>query len=244
MMSTSPKLYTLLYFSIFLTHIIFTQATDFPPCNANDKAVLLKVRDHFGGPNGRLSDWDDSTDCCSDWSFVGCGMQSGSEYGRINTVTFSRSWGLSGTIPSDFGNLPYLSFFTLADNINVTGTIPKSLTKLKKLYHLDLGMNSLTGPIPKELFQLKKLKVVDLSANLLSGVIPSSVSALPSLSEFNVSRNKLTGSLPALSKSLKSLDVSYNDLCGSIPNGLKRFGRKSFEHNKCLCGPPLAACHY
>lgn len=237
-LQNSPRL---LYLTLLFLFSHLTNATDFPPCNPQDKAVLLKIRDHFGGPNGRLSDWDNDTDCCSDWNFVGCGMNSGREYGRINTVTFSRSWGLSGTIPAEFGDLPFLSFFILADNINVTGPIPKSLGKLKNLYHIELDMNSLTGPIPNELFQLKKLKEVDLSANQLSGPIPPSVSSLPRLSQFNISHNKLTGSLPPLSKSLKSVDVSYNQLCGPIPSGLKGFPRASFEHNKCLCGPPLAA---
>ncbi|KMT15371.1 hypothetical protein BVRB_3g060760 [Beta vulgaris subsp. vulgaris] len=241
-MEITPKFSRLLHFStLFLSLFTFSTSTDFPICNTHDQAVLLKIRDHFGGPNGRLSEWDNDTNCCSDWDFVGCGTD-GKEYGRVDSVTFGRFSGLSGTIPSDFGNLPFLSFFILADNIDVKGTIPKSLAKLKKLYHLDLGMNSLTGPIPEELFKLKSVKVVDLSSNHLSGVIPSSVSALSSLSEFNVSHNKLTGSLPPLSKSLKSLDVSYNQLCGAIPSGLKRFRRGRFAHNKCLCGPPMAAC--
>ncbi|KNA16365.1 hypothetical protein SOVF_089600 [Spinacia oleracea] len=234
--------FSLLYLALLLiSHLTSTTATDFPPCNPDDKAVLLKVRDHFGGPNGRLSDWENDTDCCSEWSFVGCGMNSGREYGRINTVTFSRSWGLSGTIPSDLGDLPFLSFFILADNINVTGTIPKSLGKLKNLYHLELDTNSLTGPIPNELFKLKKLKVVDLSGNQLSGAIPPSVSSLSSLSEFNVNHNKLSGSIPPLPKSLKKVDLSYNQLCGPIPSGLKGFSPASFKNNKCLCGPPLVA---
>ncbi|XP_021724032.1 polygalacturonase inhibitor 1-like [Chenopodium quinoa] len=238
-MPTLLKL-SLIYFTLLFSYLTLTTATDFPPCNAQDKAVLLKVRDHFGGPNGRLSDWENDTDCCSEWSFVACGT-SGRAYGRIDSVTFSRSWGLSGTIPSDFGDLPYLGFFILADNINVTGTIPKSFGKLKNLYHIELDTNSLTGPIPNELFKLKKLKEVDLSANQLSGPIPPSVTSLLSLSQFNVSHNKLSGSIPPMPKSLKSIDVSNNQLCGPIPSGLKGFKRASFEHNKCLCGPPLAA---
>lgn len=241
-MSIHQILSLLLYFSLVLSYFPYSDATDFPPCNAHDEAVLLKIRDHFGGPNGRLEDWDNNTDCCSDWSFVGCGFNPGSEYGRIITVTISRGWGLSGNIPSDFGDLPYLSFLSLAENVNVTGPIPKSLSKLKKLYNLDLGMNGLSGPIPGELLGLKVLKDVDLSGNKLSGEIPPSVSSLSSLSQFNVSHNKLTGNIPKMSKSLKSLDVSYNQLCGQIPSGLNRFPSKSFEHNKCLCGSPLAAC--
>ncbi|XP_057534836.1 polygalacturonase inhibitor 2-like [Amaranthus tricolor] len=216
----TPLKFTILFYTSLIFFHIFSHATDFPPCNPQDKAVLLKVRDHFGGTTGRLSDWDNTTDCCSDWSFVGCGT-TGKSYGRIDTVTFSRSWGLSGSIPSDFGDLPYLSFFILADNINVTGSLPKSLGKLKRLYHIEMDSNSLIGPIPKELLQLKSLKEVDLSNNKLSGPIPPAVSSLSSLTQFNVSNNQL---------------------CGPIPSGLKKFGKTSFDNNKCLCGPPLTPC--
>ncbi|KAL2923781.1 Polygalacturonase inhibitor 1 [Bienertia sinuspersici] len=242
-MPTPPKHLLLLYYtSLLLTYLTFTNATDFPPCNAHDKAVLLRIRDHFGGPNGRLEDWSNNSDCCSAWNFIGCGSNPGDEYGRITTITFSRGWGLSGTIPSDFGDLPYLGFLSMAENVNVTGTIPESFSKLKKLYNLDLGSNSLSGPIPDKLFELKTLKIVDLSGNQLSGAIPPSVSSLSKLSQFNVSHNKLTGNIPRLPKSLKSLDVSNNQLCGPIPSGLNRFGAKMFEHNKCLCGSPLSPC--
>ncbi|KNA19172.1 hypothetical protein SOVF_064000, partial [Spinacia oleracea] len=143
------------------------------------------------------------------------------------------------TIPSEVGDLPFVAYLVLADNINVTGTIPKSISKLKYLFHLDLGRNSLTGPIPNELFKLKKLKEVDLSVNHLSGAIPPSILSLSSLSQFNISHNNFTDLIPSLPKSLKSIDVSYNQLCGPVPSGLKGFGRANFEHNKCLCGPPL-----
>ncbi|KAL2923787.1 Receptor-like protein 4 [Bienertia sinuspersici] len=50
--------------------------------------------------------------------------------------------GLSITIPSDFDHLPYLSALSIAENVNVTGTIPVSLAKLKELNSLHLSLNS------------------------------------------------------------------------------------------------------
>jgi len=221
-MKTPPNKFLLLHLTLlFLSSIYFSTSNaddDEFSCNANDKATLLKIRDHFGGPNGRLSDWDNNTDCCSDWSFVGCGKPAP---GRITVVTISRGWGLSGTLPPEFGDLPYLNFLSLAEMPKVTGPIPNSFSKLKRLQKLDLDSNSLSGPIPTFLGQLKRLQEVDLSNNKLSGIIPASLGSLPSLSQFN---------------------VSFNQLCGAIPTGLNKFAKSSFDHNKCLCGAPLAAC--
>jgi len=219
-MKTPPNMFLLLHLTLlFLSSIYFStsNADDDFFCNANDKATLLKIRDHFGGPKGRLDDWDNNTECC-DWNFVGCGKP---YPGRVTVVTISRGWGLSGTLPAEFGNLPYLSMLSLAEMPKVTGPIPNSFSKLQRLQNLDLGSNSLSGPIPSFLGKLKRLKEVDLSNNKLSGAIPASLGNLQSLSQFN---------------------VSFNQLCGAIPAGLKKFNKNVFEHNKCLCGAPLAPC--
>ena len=209
-------------------------------CNAHDKAILLKVKAHFG-PVGLLSEWDPNEDCC-DWPFIGCPGEGSSNQGRVTALTVSGGTGLSGTIPSEIGDLPLLDNLMFFDERNLTGPIPQTFSKLTNLRVLTLNSNSLSGSIPSFLGQLKKLAQVDLSDNRFSGPIPTSLGSLPKLSVFNVSHNMLTGSIPKLPSSLTSLDVSYNQLCGSIPSGLKKFGAAAFEHNKCLCGAPLPAC--
>jgi Leucine-rich repeat (LRR) protein len=61
-----------------------------------------------------------------------------------------------------------------------------------------------------------------------------------------IDHNEIYGSLPAEVAERKWLqfDISYNQLCGPIPQGryTHHFGAKRFEHNKCLCGAPLAPC--
>ncbi|KAK9664579.1 hypothetical protein RND81_14G053100 [Saponaria officinalis] len=218
-MDTFPYIFLILFCLAVTTTT--TSAADDLFCNAADKAALLKIRDHFGGPNGRLSDWDSTTDCCTDWSFVGCDLEYQGEPGRVTTVTISRGWGLSGTLPAEFGDLPFLSFLSLSDEPNVTGPIPQSYSKLSNLQKLELNSNSLSGPIPSFLGQLKKLQELDLSNNRFTGQIPASIGSLTGLNQFN---------------------VSFNQLCGAIPSGLKKFGAGAFAHNKCLCGAPLPAC--
>ena len=100
---------------------------------------------------------------------LACDREGSSTYGRVTAVTVPLNGVLSGTIPSDFGDLPFFQFLTIANNVNVTGSIPKSLGKLQKLYHFDLNSNSLKGPIPKEVLQLKSLKEINPSHDKLSG---------------------------------------------------------------------------
>jgi len=227
-MKTFPNMFLLLQLTlIFLSFIYFSKsnASNDLSCHPNDQAALLKIRDHFGGPNGPLSDWHTNSDCCiDDWEYVGClAEHQGSTIGRVIAVTFGSTFGVSGTIPAEFGDLPFLGTLWLDGDLNITGPIPNSFSKLKKLRSLKLNSNNLSGPIPTFLGRLKRLEEVDLSNNKLSGVIPASLATLPSLSQLN---------------------VSSNQLCGAIATGLKKFEKSMFEHNKCLCGAPLAACKW
>ncbi|GJM94268.1 hypothetical protein PR202_ga10899 [Eleusine coracana subsp. coracana] len=64
----------------------------------------------------------------------------------------------------------------------------------------------------------------------------------------DVGHNAICGGIPAQVANLTNLqffNVSYNRLCGQIPAGgnMPRFDVFSFQHNKCLCGTPLAPCN-
>jgi hypothetical protein len=55
------------------------------------------------------------------------------------------------------------------------------------------------------------------------GQIPSSITRLTNLRELNLNSNRFTGPLPSdlftsLASSLKTFDVSHNELTGSLPN--------------------------
>ncbi|WCJ33959.1 Polygalacturonase inhibitor [Euphorbia peplus] len=86
---------------------------------------------------------------------------------------------------------------------------------------------------------------IDLSRNLLEFdlskvVLPADLAFL----DFN--HNKIYGSLPdEMTKlSLQLFNVSYNMLCGQIPEGgmLQKFDYSTYFHNRCLCGTPLPSC--
>ena len=129
---------------------------------------------------------------------------------------------LSGTIPSELGDLSSLESLDLADN-DLSGTIPSELGELSSLEYLDLGWNDLSGTIPSELGDLSSLQALFLFYNELSGTIPSELGDLSKLRYLKLSNNDLSGSIPSelggLSD-LRFLGLSNNDLSGTIPSEL------------------------
>lgn len=178
---------------------------------------------------------------------------------------------LTGPIPPSLAQLPKLSAINLGLN-QLTGSIPESFGSFKSplISSLTLYYNNLSGPIPGS-FGKANIALINLSNNKFTGDASfmfsrdktalfsidisnnlfhfdfSNVDLPQGLEYLDVSHNKIYGSLPKRlgQLPLKSIDVSFNQLCGKIPTGrrLKQFSPTLFYHNKCLCGPPLAPCN-
>ncbi|RID49194.1 hypothetical protein BRARA_H00009 [Brassica rapa] len=116
-----------------------------------------------------------------------------------------REWNISGELRlGDISNgSSSLEFFkdmkslsTLVfRNSNLTGTIPSFIGEFSSLQQVDLSFNKLGGPIPASLFNLSRLTHLFLGNNTLNGPLPSQKS-----------------------QTLRNIDVSYNDLSGSLPS--------------------------
>ncbi|CAI9264545.1 unnamed protein product [Lactuca saligna] len=128
---------------------------------------------------------------------------------------------LNGSIPDSVGSLPNSLEELLLDNNNLQGPIPRSLNGLKNLKRLELQGNRLSGEFP-ELTQLSQLYFLDASNNAISGDLPSTFPS--NLIELALRNNSLQGNIPAnlLNNSvyLQVLDLSYNNLTGSLPPDL------------------------
>ncbi|XP_044490077.1 leucine-rich repeat receptor-like serine/threonine-protein kinase RGI4 [Mangifera indica] len=127
---------------------------------------------------------------------------------------------LSGQLTHSIGSLSQLTKLLLGKN-QFSGTIPGEILSCKKLILLDLGNNGFSGEIPKELGQIPALEMaLNLSCNQFSGEIPSEFSGLSKLGILDLSHNKLSGNLDVLAslQNLVSLNVSFNDFLGELPN--------------------------
>ncbi|KAF8042214.1 hypothetical protein BT93_A0742 [Corymbia citriodora subsp. variegata] len=174
---------------------------------------------------------------------------------------------LTGNIPEALGRLQGLSSLDLSNNL-LNGAVPQSLGQLQDLRHLDLSANSLRGTISEIHFSnLSKLSFLDISNNYLAFKVDadwispfnlqsirmmscefgkefpqwirtqvqakeidlfnaSITGALPdwlglmSFSSLNLSYNQINGSLPKFPSNLNSLDLSHNLISGPIPQDI------------------------
>ncbi|XP_019191168.1 PREDICTED: probable LRR receptor-like serine/threonine-protein kinase At3g47570 isoform X2 [Ipomoea nil] len=129
----------------------------------------------------------------------------------------------SGEIPFEIGFLRNLQKLGLFGN-RFVGKIPSSLGNLTRLFTLSLEENYLQGVIPRSLGKCQNLLMLTLYKNNLSGYIPKEVLRLSSLSiALDLSYNQLVGSIPneiGYLINLDYLDLSYNSLSGHIPTTL------------------------
>ena len=141
--------------------------------------------------------------------------------GCVATLSL-RNNGLTGKIPSDLGNIAYLSLLNLSDN-QLTGEIPMELVRITRLNELHLDGNDLTGEIPTEWGNIGSLNVLGLGGNRLTGSIPAELSRLYELEALRLDDNHLTGEIPLEfhDLTLKVLRLSGNQLTGCVPSVLR-----------------------
>ncbi|KAL5998764.1 hypothetical protein ACLOJK_009711 [Asimina triloba] len=147
---------------------------------------------------------------------------------------------LHGSVPAEIGKLSHLQILDLSKN-RLSGPIPAEIGDCSELHYLSLSQNHLNGSIPFEIGNLISLTdALDLSHNMLSGEIPQRLSKLHELTNLNLSHNLLNGSIPSSFQdmlSLSSIDFSYNDLEGPLPDSkaFKLAPFEAFAENKKLC---------
>ncbi|MCP5050946.1 MAG: hypothetical protein GY940_27520, partial [bacterium] len=118
---------------------------------------------------------------------------------------------LTGSIPPELGNLPYLNSLLLQGN-QLTGNIPPELGNLSNLVDIQFQVNQLTGSIPAQLGNLSNLTSIYLQFNQLSGSIPTQLGNLSNLTNLHISSNQLSGDIPSALSSLTSLVAGGLDL--------------------------------
>ena len=129
----------------------------------SDCETLLNIRNILAGTASL--NWAADTPIKS-WD----GISVGGTPLRVTDISLAER-GLTGTIPSELGDLSSLEWLSLLGN-QLSGYIPPELGSLSNLTSLNLSDNQLSGTIPPELGSLSNLGELYLSGNQLSGCIP------------------------------------------------------------------------
>ncbi|KAK4803911.1 hypothetical protein SAY86_003728 [Trapa natans] len=200
-----------------------------------DREVLLNLKQFLEESNqinrGRYSQWNSSTSPCQ-WNGIVCTPSNGAAAtGRVTGVDLSNS-SISSFLFGNFSALRELTYLDLSRN-TIMGPIPQDLTRCTKLSYLNLSHNLLEGQL--NLTGLSSLQTLDLSVNRLEGEIRSSFPAIcNSLVVLNISANNLSGSINDCfdhCHSLEYLDLSTNRFTGSIWGGFSRLREFSVSEN-------------
>ncbi|KAK9232726.1 hypothetical protein WN943_022974 [Citrus x changshan-huyou] len=190
MMSRFLLLHCLILISLFIA-----AATANTSSTITDRDALLALKAHIthDPTNFLAKNWNTSTPV-SNWTGVACDVHSH----RVTVLNIS--------------------------SLNLTGTIPSQLGNLSSLQSLNLSCNRLSGSIPSAIFTIYTLKYVSFRENQVSGQIPANIcSNLPFLDYLSLAKNMFHGGIPsALSNCtyLQILHLSYNDFSGAVPKDI------------------------
>ena len=106
--------------------------------------------------------------------------------------------------------------------LNLSGTIPPSISLLSDITHIDLNTNDIHGTIPESLYDLTGLNSLYLYKNQLQGFVSTSIRKLTNLENLWLNENAMTGPFPVGISSTDSFIHPIRKWCGQL-GGLGSF---------------------
>ena len=142
---------------------------------------------------------------------------------KLAKIQLSGNANIRGVLSDDICSLQDMQVLSIGET-GITGSIPRCISKLSKLYFLDLETLSLTGNL-NYIKKLSNLKWIHLMSNRLTGEIPQDFGNwFPELIQLSLQGNKLRGVIPSsigILRNLSLLQLSGNkDLTGLLPMSL------------------------
>ncbi|XP_057967795.1 receptor-like protein 15 isoform X2 [Malania oleifera] len=146
--------------------------------------------------------------------------------GRVpsSISNMSEIWGLDMSFNNFSGEVPkellaactQLEFLDLSHNM-FHGHIFSKHLNISRISFLRLDHNHFSGTLCN-LTDLNDLSILDISSNYLSGQIPHLLGSKHSLSILNMRKNLFSGQFSCENIPNEYLDISYNDLSGTLPS--------------------------
>ena len=148
---------TLFFLSIFCITCILPA---FSQCLDDQKSLLLGLRNSLRfdlSYSTKLVHWNHTKDCCN-WDGVECDVS-----GHVISLQLDGEKIFGGIENSEYlFNLSHLEKLNLAYNSFNYSQIPKGISNLANLTHLNVSYAYFAGQVPREVLRLKKLVSLDL----------------------------------------------------------------------------------
>lgn len=182
-------------------------------CNGTGTSItqcesLLRLFDSTNGATWTTkNNWKVTSNPCVGWTGVTCVST------NITSISLPTN-NLTGTLPTELGNLTSLTTLNLSGN-SISGPIPPQIGRLTSLTTLNLSNNQLDGVIPMTIGNNTNLSVLNLSLNQLDGQIPSSIGRLSTLDQLYLNDNTLTCHVPTTMANLADIDLNFLNISGN-----------------------------
>ena len=142
---------------------------------------------------------------------------------KLRKLQLSGNANIRGVLSDDICSLQDMQVLSIGET-GITGSIPRCISKLSKLYFLDLETLSLTGNLTY-IKGLSNLKWIHLMSNRITGEIPQDFGNwFPELIQLILQGNKLNGTIPSSIGNLRNLSLlqlsGNKDLTGLLPLSL------------------------
>lgn len=189
-----------------------------------DSTNLRRLYENTNGA-GWKTGWDLSKPL-TQWHGVGLdsvAVSVGKEY-RVVSLNLKAN-NLTGTIPSDLFNTPFMKRLWLNNN-NISGNLPTNLSYIVDLENLNLNNNSeLQGTLLEDIGKLVNMISFSIANTSMSGTLPEGFAKQEKLTFLDLGGNNFSGLPPAsLGNNDELTDVFFknNMFSGAIPETYKK----------------------
>ena len=186
-------------------------------------------------PNKLLSSgWLSGKQECNWEPMVQCDSRTGSTVSKLNIAGFD----LEGRLPKELSSLRYVTHLDLSDN-RLKGGVTEATTGWNKLQELRLA-NNIFESFPERIDFMMSMTHFDISANNISGKIPVFLTFMSNLIYMDISSNSFSGTIPEYMggnlPSLYSLYMHSNGLTGEMPQSICGLRGVNLKHLSVDCG--------
>ncbi|XP_019101494.1 PREDICTED: probable inactive receptor kinase At5g10020 isoform X2 [Camelina sativa] len=214
------------------------------PLKVGHCAIVDLSNNNISGDLSRIQNWGDSVEIIrlSSNSLTGTLPGQTSQFLRLTSLEVANNM-LRGVLPFILGTYPELKLIDLSHN-QLSGFLPSNLLISAKLTDLDLSNNNFSGSLPLQDASTAEdlsLTNIGLSHNSLGGVLSEELTRFHNLVSLDLSYNNFEGQIPdGLPDSLKVFIVSANNLSGNVPENLRRFPDSAFHPGNALLNVPIS----